>query len=117
MPFGLRNAAQSFQRLMNEIVRGLPFIVVYIDDILVASASEKEHEEHLRLLFTRLHDYGMVINPAKCVFGVNSLVFLGQHIDAEGIRPLEERVKEVREFACPSSLRQLRGFLGTRQLL
>ena len=112
MPFGLRNAAQSFQRLMDEVVRGLPFVFVYIDDMLVASASEEEHEEHLRILFARLHEYGIVINPAKCVFGVNSLIFLGHHIDAAGIRPLEKRVKEIREFARPSSLRQLRRFLG-----
>ncbi|PIK55880.1 gag-pol polyprotein [Apostichopus japonicus] len=90
MPFGLRNAAQSFQRLMDEVVRGLPFIFVYIDDMLIASASEEEHKVHLRQLFVRLQEYGIVINPAKCVFGVSSLVFLGHHIDTDGIRPLAE---------------------------
>lgn len=65
MPFGFRNAAQSFQRLMDEVVRVLPFIFVYIDDMLIASASEEEHKVHLRQLFVRLQEYGIVINPAK----------------------------------------------------
>ena len=54
MPFGLRNAAQTFQRLMDDVTRGLPFVYVYLDDILVASTTKDEHETHLRLLFDRL---------------------------------------------------------------
>ena len=53
MPFGLRNAASTFQRLMNEVVRDLDFVYNYIDDILVASASPEEYVTHLRLLFER----------------------------------------------------------------
>ncbi|XP_064468344.1 uncharacterized protein LOC135379022 [Ornithodoros turicata] len=56
MPFGLRNAAQSFQRFMNAVVRGLPFVFVYLDDILVASKTPEEHKHHLRQLFQRLDE-------------------------------------------------------------
>ncbi len=58
MPFGLRNAAQTFQRFIDQITRDLEFAYVYIDDILVTSKSEKEHKQHLRILFERLqmHD-------------------------------------------------------------
>ena len=69
MPFGLRNAAQTFQRFMDDICRGLDFVFVYLDDILVASRSYEEHLQHLRALFRRLADQGLVINPAKCEFG------------------------------------------------
>ena len=85
MPFGLRNAAQTFQRFMDEVTRGLDFVYVYIDDILVASINALEHEVHLRLLFDRFRQYGVVLNPAKCVFGVSSLEFLGHKITAHGI--------------------------------
>ncbi|ROT82926.1 Gag-Pol polyprotein [Penaeus vannamei] len=79
MPFGLRNAAQTFQRL-NDVTRGLEGVFAYIDDILVASISEADHARHLRALFGRLQDAGVVINPGKCQFGVASLSFLGHTV-------------------------------------
>ncbi|XP_076441065.1 uncharacterized protein LOC143280318 [Babylonia areolata] len=69
MPFSLKNAAQAFQRLMDGILRDIPFTFVYIDDILVASHSHEEHLEHLRQLFQLLSANGLVINKGKCVFG------------------------------------------------
>ena len=77
MSFGLRNAAQTFQRFIDEVLRGLDFCYAYIDDILVASSSEEEHLQHLELVFQRLKHYGAVINPAKCVFGATQVRFLG----------------------------------------
>ena len=69
MPFGLRNAASTFQRFMDEVVRDLDFVYNYIDDILVASASPEEHVTHLCLLFERFQKYQVKINSGKCVFG------------------------------------------------
>jgi len=77
MPFGLRNAAQTFQRFIDEVLRGLTYSYAYIDDILIASKDEKEHQEHLRQLFTRLDNYGIKVNPAKCVLGKTKIKFLG----------------------------------------
>lgn len=112
MPFGLRNAAQTFQRFIDEVTRGLSFVFAYLDDILVASATPDEHEQHLRVLFDRLQEFGLVLNPTKCVFGVDSLEFLGHRITQLGIQPLEDKVKVIREFPRPTSLRKLREFLG-----
>ena len=95
MPFGLRNAAQTFQRFMDQVVRGLDFVYVYIDDLLVASSSPEEHEQHLRKLFARLAEYGLVINPDKCEFGKLELTFLGHHISKDGILPLQEKVQSI----------------------
>ena len=79
MPFGLKNAAQAFQRLMDTVCQGLDFTFVYIDDILVASEDEDTHLDHLHQLFQRLKDYGLVVNVSKFKFGVESLDFLGHH--------------------------------------
>ena len=112
MPFGLRNAAQSFQRFMDSLFRDLPFVFVYIDDILVASKDEAKHRRHLETIFQRLADNGITINAAKCLFTVNSLDFLGHHISSTGIRPMAAKVADIREFPQPESQRQLRKFLG-----
>ena len=65
MPFGLRNAAQTFQRFIDQVLRGLPFVYAYIDDLLVASSSPEEHYSHLKQIFQRLNDYGIVIMQAS----------------------------------------------------
>ncbi|BHF84689.1 hypothetical protein SprV_0902784000 [Sparganum proliferum] len=112
MPFGLRNAAQTFQRFIDHVLRGLPFVYAYIDDLLVASRNEEEHKEHLALVFDRLDKFGVVINPSKCVLGVPSLEFLGHQVDSEGLRPLPSKVDAVRNFPPPTTKRQLQRFLG-----
>nr|VZI41702.1 unnamed protein product [Spirometra erinaceieuropaei] len=112
MPFGLRTAAQTFQRFIDRVLRGLPFVYAYIDDLLVASRNAEEHKEHLALVFDRLDQFGVVINPSKCVLGVPSLDFLGLHVDAQGLRPLSSKVEAIRDFPPPTSKRQLQRFLG-----
>ncbi|BHF63933.1 hypothetical protein SprV_0200692900 [Sparganum proliferum] len=112
MPFGLRNAAQTFQRFIDRVLRGLPFVYAYINDLLVASRNAEEHKEHLTLVFDRLDQFGVVINPSKCVLGVPSLDFLGHHVDAQGLRPLSSKVEAICDFPPPTSKRQLQSFLG-----
>jgi len=79
MTFGLRNAAQFFQRFIDEVVRGLDFCYTYLDDIIIASSSPEEHRKHLKELFTRLQQFGIAINVAKCVFEASEVSFLGHH--------------------------------------
>ena len=87
MPFGLLNSGCSFQRLMDEVLGDLPHTFVYVDDVLVASPDIASHMVHLRQTFSRLRDAGLVINPAKCVFGANKVEFLGHEVSVDGIRP------------------------------
>ena len=112
MPFGLRNAAQTFQRFIDQVLRGLPFSFAYLDDILVASHNAAEHLEHLREVFARLRDHGLQIHPAKCILGVASLDFLGFHVDQHGIRPMDGKVQVIRDFPLPTTQRKLKQFLG-----
>ncbi len=95
MPFGLKNAAQAFQRLMDKVCLGLNFAFVYLDDILIASRSTAEHREHLRELFGRLESHGLVINLSKCQFAIPAIEFLGHHINSQGARPRPDKVEAI----------------------
>ena len=111
-PFGLKNAAQTFQRLIDGILRDLSFCFAYLDDILVASSSEEQHQHHLRQLLQRLSDNGLVINKDKCVFGVSHLNYLGHRVTTKGIQPLSERVEAIENYPTPENRAQLQRFLG-----
>ncbi|CAG7785549.1 unnamed protein product, partial [Allacma fusca] len=111
MPFGLRNAAQTFQRFMHELTRDLDFVFVYIDDIIVASTSESEHLRHLEILFKRLQDYGVTINVAKCCFGASIVKFLGHEISPDGMKPLKDKIEIISNYPIPTRVDQLRSFL------
>ena len=111
-PFGLKNAGQDFQRLMDSILGDLPYVFVYIDDILVASDNMEEHLEHLKTVFQILSDNGMIVNRAKCILGKPSLDFLGYRVDATGIAPLPERVEAIRSTEPPTTIKELQRFNG-----
>ena len=68
MPFGLSNAGQSFQHFMDQVLTGIPHVFVYMDDMLVASRNEVEHQEDLRKVLQQLEAHGLVLNKEKCVF-------------------------------------------------
>ena len=95
MPFGLHNAAQTFQHFMDQVLRGLEFCYVYIDDVLIASRTPEEHKVHLRLVLQRFVQYGIVINPIKCVLGVHQLRFLGHYVNQDGVYAFPEQVKVI----------------------
>ena len=112
MPFGLRNAAHTFQRFIDQVTRSLDFAAPYIDDILVASRDVKQHKNHLRQLFNRLADHRVSVNPDKCVSGQSAVDFLGHRIDAGDICPLNDKVTAIREFPVPNRLVGIRQSTG-----
>ncbi|CAK1599344.1 unnamed protein product [Parnassius mnemosyne] len=112
MMFGLRNAAQTFQRFIDEVFQGLDFTFGYLDDILIFSHSEEEHMEHLKTLFRRLKKYGVLINTSKSILGVKEVDFLGYHISVQETCPMETKVVAIKEFPLPKTTRELRRFLG-----
>ena len=111
-PFGLKNSPQAFQRLMDTVCQDLDFVFVYLDDVLIASKTLEEHRVHLAQLFQRFQEYGLVLNPAKCIFAQPELKFLGHRVTAEGIAPAADRVRAIRDFPQPKSVQQLMEFLG-----
>ncbi|GFO02725.1 Pol polyprotein [Plakobranchus ocellatus] len=111
MPFGLKNAAQIFQRLMESVLQGLSCAFVYLDDILVASSSEQQHLQDLRLVCSRLQDSGLVIKIEKCLFRQRSLDLLGHQVSQYGSIPLPSKVKAITDFPKPSTVKGLQEFM------
>lgn len=112
MPFGLRNAAQTFQRLMDNILRDFSFAYAFIDDIIIASKGSEEHETHIRAVLGRLQEAGLTLNAGKCRFAQSDVTFLGYKVTAAGISPCTEKVRAILDFPRPENVTQLRRFLG-----
>ncbi|GFY33088.1 3'-5' RNA helicase YTHDC2 [Trichonephila clavipes] len=112
MSFGLRNAPSTFQRFITEVLYGLDFVFPYLDDVLVASSTEEEHSEHLKMVFERFQQYGLRINVSKSVMGAAQVEYLGFLITAEGSRPLPEKVQAIFNYKLPETIHDLRTFLG-----
>ena len=104
-PFGLRNSGQTFQRVIDYVTRGLNLVFVYLDDLLVTSVDHRTHKKHLKILFTRLAEYGIIIGPEKCLFGTTEFSFLGHHVCPQGISPLPRPVDAIVNFIKPEMQR------------
>ena len=111
-PFGLKNAGQDFQRLMDQILGDVPHTFVYLDDILIASSTLEEHLQDLERVFNILNQNGLVVNRKKCVLGKSKVEFLGHEVDSQGIRPLKEKVEAILAVKAPSSVKELQRFHG-----
>ena len=112
MPFGLTGAPSSFQRLMNKIFRDLPFVTTYVDDILVHSANEEEHNVHLHQVFQRLEKSGLTLRGRKCHFGMTQVPYLGHLFSASGMMPDSHKVKVVQDWAIPTTVTAVCQFIG-----
>ena len=112
LPFGVSSAPSIFQRTMEGILRGIPNVCVYIDDILVTGQSEQEHLNTLEDVLTRLAEAGLRLKKAKCSFLQLSVEYLGHNISADGLRPTQEKVRAIADAPAPRNVTQLRSFLG-----
>jgi hypothetical protein len=114
MSFGLTNAPTYFMYLMNSVF--MPeldkFVVVLIDDILVYSRNEDEHTMHLHTVLQRLRDHRLYAKLSKCDFWLKEIKFLGHTISQEGVSVYLEKVQEVMDWKPPTTVRQIRSFLG-----
>ena len=113
MPMGLINAPASFQRVMTDIFKDLPFVQVYMDDIVVHSASEQQHQAHLRQVFQRLKENKLKLNLQKCTFQVTEIEFLGFRVSEKGVLPLPANVAAITSMPdVLASRTMVRRFLG-----
>lgn len=114
MPFGLTNAPATFQLLMNTLLADYleRFVLVYLDDILIYSRSEEEHERHLRLVMQRLRDAKLYASPGKCEFWRSRVEFLGHILTSDGLGMVDNKIKAIQDWKPPTKLSELRSFLG-----
>ena len=114
MPFGLCNAPATFQRMMNTILRdGLDrFVLVFLDDILIYSRTIEEHEQHIRAVLDRLRAEKFFGRIKKCDFYQTEVEYLGFDVGAYGVKPSLSKVRAVAEWPTPTSVKDVRSFLG-----
>ena len=112
MPFGMKNAAGTFQRLMNRVICNLEGCVVYIDDIVIYSDDWNTHIDRIRSLFERLKEAGLVVNLNKCEWAQAKVIYLGHEIGYGKVAPKDSNVSAILNFSVPTSRREVRRFLG-----
>jgi hypothetical protein len=112
--FGLNNAPAYFMYMMNKVFMEYldKFVVMFIDDILIYSRSEEEHEGHLHLVLQKLRDHKLYAKLSKREFGLKQVAFLGHVISKGGISIDPSKVQYVLSWKAPTSVSDNRSFLG-----
>jgi hypothetical protein len=114
MPFGLTNAPANFMYLMNKVFMEYldKFVVVFIDDIMIFSKNEEDHDEHLRLVLQKLIENQLYAKLSKCKFWLKKVSFLGHIISEGGISVDPSKVKSVLSWNTLQNVSDIRSFLG-----
>ena len=113
MPFGLTNAPSTFQSLMNSIFKPFlrKFVLVFFDDILIYSKSWKDHVEHVDRVLQLLEEKQLYAKRSKCFFGVKEVEYLGHIVSHEGVKVDPSKIKTIKEWKIPTSIKHLQRFL------
>lgn len=114
MPFGLKNAPSTFQRVMDNILLGIQNerCLVYMDDIIVYSPTIHEHISRLTEVFKRLRKANLKIQPDKCEFLRKEVAYLGHLITQEGVKPNPAKIECIHNFPVPTTPKEIKSFLG-----
>ena len=112
LPYGISSAPGIFQKEMDNLLAGIPGVVVYLDDILVTGATETEHLQSLEEVLKRLERSGLRAKKSKCLFMASSVSYLGHKIDAEGLHPLPDKLQAVKAAPTPRNVSELKSYLG-----
>ncbi len=114
MPFGLKNATNTFTRIMSSVFKemGDKFLKVFIDDLNIHSENWEDHLRHLGAVLSRFREVNLKLNPSKCCFATESIVFLGHVVNKEGTKPDSGKIDAVLRFPEPKTVTNVRSFLG-----
>ena len=106
---GLLGCPASFQRLMEQVLRGLNHILIYIDDMLIHTDTHEQHLEALEQVLLRLHQHHLKINLDKCLFGDRQVSYLGFTLTPEGIKPGKAKLKSIEQAKPPNDVKGIPG--------
>ena len=114
MPFGLTNAPSTYARLMHRVLEGIPptMSLVYMDDLCLHSPDEETHLQTLERILEAHDKAGLMIQPAKCHLFQERVEYLGHEVSAEGVKPLDNYTSLVRDWPQPTTIKEVRTFLG-----
>ncbi|CAM4533278.1 unnamed protein product, partial [Lepidochelys kempii] len=113
LPFGLRNAPATFQRLVDGLLTGLgEYAVAYLDDVAIFSDSWADHLEHLQKVLERIREAGLTVKAKKCQIGLNRVTYLGHQVGQGTISPIQAKVDAIQKWPVPKSKKQVQSFLG-----
>lgn len=114
MPMGVKNAAPTFQRMMNNILTGLQgeMCLVYIDDLVIYGKSLLDHNNKLEAVLNRLSKFKLKVNPQKCNFLHKEINFLGHIVSKSGITPDQRKIAAIIKYPVPKTQREIKSFLG-----
>ena len=110
--FGIASAPAMFQRVIDNLLKGIKHVCGYLDDILITGASQGEHHNNLSLVLKRLEDAGIRVKEKKCHFMKDEVEYLGYLINKDGLRPVPRNMEAIKEAQVPQNITQLRAFLG-----
>ena len=111
-PFGLSQAPAYFQRLINKVIKGLPFAFGYLDDVLIHSPDIETHLQHMRILFQRLREADLKLKDSKCNYFKTHVQYLGHLVSGKGIKPLPEKLASIKKMPAPTTPKEIKKFLG-----
>ena len=112
LPYGISSAPGIFQKAMEQLLQGILHVSVYIDDILITAETEAEYLKILEEVLDRLAKAELRVKKHKCKFMASSVTYLGYVIDAQGIRPLPEKVEAIKQAPTPKNVTELKSYLG-----
>ena len=112
LPFGISSAPELFHRQVCELLGDLDGVCIYMDDILVYGSTKEQHDARLEKVLKVIKDSGLKLNKSKCVFGQESLDFLGHRIDSNGVTASKAKIRAVTELSAPTCVTELRRSLG-----
>ncbi|XP_064464822.1 uncharacterized protein K02A2.6-like [Ornithodoros turicata] len=115
MPFGIASAPAVFQRIMEQVIAGIPSAACYLDDIIVTGENDHQHLENLKQVLLRLREFGFTLKEEKCAFMQQQVEYLGHVVTAEGFGPSPKRVSATLNMPPPTQVSELRSFLGMVQ--
>lgn len=112
LPFGINSAPAIFQRIIDTMVKDIPFTCAYLDDILISGRTDVEHLQTLATVLERLNEHGLKLKKSKCEFLCDSVCYLGYRLDKNGLHVVQDKVRPILDAPEPRNVIELRSFIG-----